>query len=299
MIKAVDLTKNFGSYAALDNVNFEIKDGSIYGLVGSNGSGKSTLLRVIAGVYLTDGGNIIVDGMSTWNNPELKGKIFFLADTPHFFKGACLKEMADFYEGMYPNFSRQRYDYLTSVFPISTTDKIDNMSKGMQRQAALMLALSTCPKYLLLDEAFDGLDPVMRGVLKSLLLDGIEKTGMTAIIASHNLRELEDLCDHVGLLHKGKVIFSNNLEELRGNIHKVQAAFKVLPPEIKFDGLNILKAEKTGSLVSMVIRGEEEEIMEKINSLNPIFAETVEPTLEEIFIYELEVEGYDIKNILK
>lgn len=299
MIKAVDLTKKFGSYAALDNVNFEIKDGSIYGLVGSNGSGKSTLLRVIAGVYFTDGGNIIVDGMSTWNNPELKSKIFFLADTPYFFKGANLKEMADFYEGMYPNFSRERYDYLTSVFPLSTTDKIDNMSKGMQRQAALMLALSTCPKYLLLDEAFDGLDPVMRGVLKSLLLDGIEKTGMTAIIASHNLRELEDLCDHVGLLHKGSVIFSNNLEELRGGIHKVQAAFKVLPPEIKFDGLNILKAEKTGSLIQMVIRGEEEEIMEKINSLNPIFAETVEPTLEEIFIYELEVEGYDIKNILK
>ena len=299
MIKAVDLTKNFGSYAALDNVNFEIKDGSIYGLVGSNGSGKSTLLRVIAGVYFTDGGNIIVDGMSTWNNPELKSKIFFLADTPYFFKGANLKEMADFYEGMYPNFSRERYDYLTSVFPLSATDKIDNMSKGMQRQAALMLALSTCPKYLLLDEAFDGLDPVIRGVLKSLLLDGIEKTGMTAIIASHNLRELEDLCDHVGLLHKGNVVFSDNLETLRGGIHKVQAAFKTLPPEIKFDGLNILKAEKTGSLVSMVIRGDEEEIMEKINSLNPIFAETVEPTLEEIFIYELEVEGYDIKNILK
>ncbi len=299
MIKAVNLTKKFGDYAALSNVNFEIKDGSIYGLVGSNGSGKSTLLRVIAGVYFTDGGDIIVDGMSTWNNPELKGRIFFLADTPYFFRNSNLAEMADFYEGMYPNFSRERYDYLTSVFPISTKDKIDNMSKGMQRQAALMLALSTCPKYLLLDEAFDGLDPVMRGVLKSLLLDGIEKTGMTAIIASHNLRELEDLCDHIGLLHKGKVLFSDNLETLRGGIHKVQAAFKVLPPEIKFHGLNILKAEKTGSLVQMVIRGEEEEILEKINSLNPIFAETVEPTLEEIFIYELEVEGYDIKNILK
>ncbi len=299
MIKAVNLTKKFGDYAALDSVNFEIKDGSIYGLVGSNGSGKSTLLRVIAGVYFPDGGDIIVDSMSTWNNPELKSKIFFLADTPYFFKHSNLAEMADFYQGMYPDFSRERYDYLTSVFPISTKDKIDNMSKGMQRQAALMLALSTCPKYLLLDEAFDGLDPVMRGVLKSLLLDGIENTGMTAIIASHNLRELEDLCDHVGLLHKGNIIFSDNLETLRGGIHKVQAAFKVLPPEIKFHGLNILKVEKTGSLLQMVIRGEEDEILEKINSLKPIFAETVEPTLEEIFIYELEVEGYDIKNILK
>lgn len=299
MIEAVQLTKKFGNHAALDAVSFQIEDGSIYGLVGSNGSGKSTLLRLIAGVYYPDGGNIIVDSMSTWNNPELKSKIFFLADTPHFFKNANLKEMADFYESMYPTFNRERFGYLTGVFPISLTDKIDNMSKGMQRQAALMLALSVEPKYLLLDEAFDGLDPVIRGVLKALLLDGAEQTGMTTVISSHNLRELEDLCDHVGLLHKGHVVFSDHIDLLRGGIHKVQAAFKVVPPEIKFGGLHILKAERTGSLLQMVVRGSEEEIMQKINALDPLFAEIIEPSLEEIFIYELEVEGYDLQDILK
>ncbi len=299
MIKTFELTKKFGSFTALDRLNLEFKDGAIYGLVGSNGSGKSTLLRVIAGVYYPDDGALEVDGDSTWDNPETKGQIFFLADQPHFFKNANLNEMASFYEGLYPNFSRERFDRLSTVFPISRTDKIDNMSKGMQRQAALMLALSVNPKYLLLDEAFDGLDPVMRNVLKNLLIDGIENSGMTAIISSHNLRELEDLCDHITLIHKGHIIVNDNLEAVRGNTHKLQAAFKTVPTEIKWNGLDILKAERTGSLVRMVIRGNIDEIMEHINSLEPIFCEVIEPSLEELFIYEMEVEGYDVGNILK
>ena len=299
MIKTVDLTKKFGDFCALDKLNLEIKEGCIYGLVGSNGSGKSTLLRIIAGVYYADGGTIAVDNYSVWNNPEIKSKIFFLADLPHFFKSANLKEMANFYEGMYSSFSRERFDYLSSVFPLDNSAKIENMSKGMQRQAALILALSANPKYLLLDEAFDGLDPVMRNVLKNLLIEGIENSGMTAIISSHNLRELEDLCDHVALIHKGKIVFNDGLEKIRGNTHKIQAAFKLLPPEIKFNGLNIMKAEKTGSLIQMVVKGELEEIMERINSLEPIFAEAIEPSLEELFIYEMEAEGYDVKKILK
>lgn len=298
MIKVFNLTKEFEKHKALDNLNFEILDGCIYGLVGSNGSGKSTLLRLLSGVYYADSGNISVDGYAVFNNPEVKSNIFYLPDTPYFFKNANIKEMAKFYEGMYPTFDQERFKYLTEVFPISITDKIDNMSKGMQRQAALMLALSTNPKYLLLDEAFDGLDPVMRKVLKSLLIDGIEKTGMTAIIASHNLRELEDLCDHISLLHSGKLIFSKSLENVCGSIHKVQAAFKSLQPEIKFEGLDILKCERTGSLMQMVISGDKDDIMEKINSLNPIFAEILQPTLEEVFIYEMEEQGYDVKNIL-
>lgn len=298
MIKIVNLTKKFRSYSALDSVNAEILDGCIYGLVGSNGSGKSTLLRMLSGVYYPEGGSISVDGYAVFNNPELKSRIFYLPDSPYFFKNANLSEMAAFYEGMYPAFDRKRFEYLTTVFPISTTDKIDNMSKGMQRQAALMLALSASPKYLLLDEAFDGLDPVMRSVLKSLLIDGIENTGMTAIIASHNLRELEDLCDHVALIHSGRILFSDSLENIRSGVHKVQAAFKTLPPEIKFSGLKIIKCERTGSLMQMVISGDEGEIMERINSLDPIFSEIVEPTLEEIFVYEMEAVGYDIKNIL-
>ena len=207
--------------------------------------------------------------------------------------------MVGFYEGMYESFSRERFKRMSEIFPISLTDKIDNMSKGMQRQAALMLALSCNPKYLLLDEAFDGLDPVMRNVLKSLLIDGIENSNMTAIISSHNLRELEDLSDHITLIHKGHIVASGALEEIRGQTHKIQAAFKVLPPEIKWDGLNIMKAEKTGSLIQMVIKGDLEEIMAHINSLDPIFCEAIEPSLEELFIYEMEVEGYDVGNILK
>ncbi len=299
MIKTFELTKKFGSFTALDHLNLEFHDGAIYGLVGSNGSGKSTLLRVIAGVYYADDGALEVDGDSTWDNPDAKGKIFFLADTPHFFKNASLNEMAVFYESIYPSFSRERFEHLSGVFPISRTDKIDNMSKGMQRQAALILALSVNPKYLLLDEAFDGLDPVMRNVLKNLLIDGIENSGMTAIISSHNLRELEDLCDHITLIHKGKVVVSGNLEAVRGSTHKVQAAFKTVPAEIRWNGLNIMKAERTGSLIQMVIKGNLDEIMAHINSLEPIFCEVIEPSLEELFIYEMEVEGYDVGNILK
>lgn len=298
MIKFLNLTKKFSNYTAIDLISAEIKDGCIYGLVGSNGSGKSTLLRIISGVYYPDDGDISVDGYSVWNNPEIKSKIFYLPDTPFFFKNANLREMANFYEGMYASFSRERFDYLTRVFPIKTEDKIDNMSKGMQRQAALMLALSTNPKYLLLDEAFDGLDPVMRNVLKAILIDGMENNGMTVIIASHNLRELEDLCDHISLIHEGRIIFNDSLETVRNNVHKVQAAFEKIPPEIKFDGLKILKVEKTGSILQMVVNGDGEEIMQKINQLNPIFSEIIEPTLEEIFIYEMEAAGYDTKNIL-
>ena len=298
MIELINLTKKFGDFTAVNEVNAKIEDGCIYGLVGSNGSGKSTLLRLLSGVYYPDGGNISVDGFEVFNNPVLKSQIFYLPDSPYFFKNATIKEMAEFFEGLYPTFDRARFDHLKSVFPISTTDKIDNMSKGMQRQAALMLALSTNPKYLLLDEAFDGLDPVMRSVLKELLIDGIETNRMTVIIASHNLRELEDLSDHIALIHQGQLLFSDSLEDVRSNFHKIQAAFKVLPPEIKLHDLDIIKCEKMGSLLQMIIRGDETEIMQKINSLEPIFAEVIEPTLEEIFIYEMEAVGYDIKNLL-
>lgn len=298
MIELINLTKKFGDFTALDEVSAKIENGCIYGLVGSNGSGKSTLLRLLSGVYYPDGGNISVDGFEVFNNPELKSQIFYLPDAPYFFKNATIKEMAEFFEGLYPTFDRARFDHLKLVFPISTTDKIDNMSKGMQRQAALMLALSTNPKYLLLDEAFDGLDPVMRSVLKELLIDGIETNRMTVIIASHNLRELEDLSDHIALIHQGHLLFSDSLDDVRSNFHKIQAAFKVLPPEIKLHDLDIIKCEKMGSLLQMIIRGDETEIMQKITSLEPIFAESIEPTLEEIFIYEMEAVGYDIKNLL-
>ncbi len=298
MIQAVELVKKFEDKAALDGVDFQIEKGSIYGLVGANGSGKSTLLRVIAGVYMPDGGNIIVDNMKVFNNPELKEKICYLPDTPFFIHQSNLNEMARFYEGLYCSFSRERFEYLTGVFPLDKKAKIANMSKGMQRQAALILALSCCPKYLLLDEAFDGLDPVMRKVLKSLLIEGIEGGGMTAIIASHNLRELEELCDHVGLIHNGKIIFNDTIEGLKGNLHKVQIAFERIPDTSVFDSLDVLSIERMGSLLNLAVRGDAQKIESFLKKLNPVFMEILPPTLEEIFIYELEVTGYDVQEII-
>lgn len=298
MIKILNLTKKFGGFTALSGISAEFSPGCIYGLVGSNGSGKSTLLRLLSGVYYPDGGSILFEGFGIFNNPEIKSRIFYLPDTPFFFRGANLKEMADFYKGIYPTFDPRRFSELSNIFPISLTDKIDNMSKGMQRQGALMLALSVRPKLLLLDEAFDGLDPVMRGVLKNLLIDSVCESETTTIIASHNLRELEDLCDNISLIHSGRLIFNEEIETVRGNIHKVQAAFETFPTESQLSGLDIKKCQRVGKLYQMVICGDEFEIMSRINWLNPLFAEIITPTLEEIFIYKMEEEGYDIKNIL-
>ena len=217
MIEAVNLTKNFLTKTALDAVNFTIKDGSIYGLVGSNGSGKSTLLRLISGVYTPDGGDIIVDGMRVFDNAELKSKICYLPDNPFFIHQANINDMVKYYKMLYPTFDTERFEYLSGVFPLDPKARIATMSKGMQRQAALMLALSVNPKYLLLDEAFDGLDPVMRKVLKSLLAEGVSD-GMTAIIASHNLRDLDELCDTVGLLHNGKILFNDEIDAVLSEI---------------------------------------------------------------------------------
>lgn len=298
MIIAKALTKKFDDKIALDSITLTIPDGCVYGLVGSNGSGKSTLLRLISGVYMADDGEICVDGKSCFNNPVIKSQIAFLGDTPYFLPQSDLKEMADLYHSMYPDFDYEIYNHLLTVFPLNPKARLSTFSKGMQRQAALILALSTNPRYLLLDEAFDGLDVVMRKVLANIVMDGVEKRGMTAIIASHNLRELENVCDSVCVIHNGKIISNGNIESLRGNMHKIQVAFSTVPEMSVFDSLYVMKAERTGSLLSLVVRGNEDEIMQFINGLSPLYAECIEPTLEEVFVYELEVIGYDVKNIL-
>lgn len=298
MITAESLFKNFDGFCALKGVNFTIDDGSIYGLVGSNGSGKSTLLRLISGVYKADGGSLTVDGDEVFNNPLAKSKIAFLGDTPYFLPQSDLNDMARFYSSLYPGFDYGEYKRLLGIFPLNCRAGLSGFSKGMQRQAALILALSLHPKYLLLDEAFDGLDVVMRRVLANLIIEGSQDKGMTVIISSHNLRELEDLCDHIALIHEGNMLVSGSIENLVGNIHKIQAVFSAVPEASVFDKLNVLKFERSGSLVQLVVRGDENEIMGYINKLSPTFAESIEPTLEEIFVYELEVMGYDVKNIL-
>lgn len=298
MIEIKNLSKSFEGIKALDNIDFSIEEGSIYGLVGSNGSGKSTLMRLISGVYAADGGEIMVDGQESLDNPTVKSQILFVGDTPYFLAQSNLKEMARLYEAMYDNFSWDTYNYLLTVFPLSQKAKLTSFSKGMQRQAALILALASKPKYLLLDEAFDGLDVIMRRVLANLLMENVEKNGMTAIIASHNLRELEDICNHIGFIHNGKLILGGQTDDVKNNIYKVQVAFKNAPEEKVFNDFDLIKIERTGSIYQIVVRGEKDEIMRRINSLFPVFAECIEPTLEEVFIFELEEKGYDIKNIL-
>ena len=297
MLTALNLSKTFENTKALDKVSFEIEDGCVYGLVGSNGSGKSTLLRTISGVYKPDEGLVGIDGIGSFNNPAVKSQIAFLGDTPYFLPQSNLKEMARFYKATYKNFDTAVYKRLLTVFPLSETARLSTFSKGMRRQAALILMFATAPRYLLLDEAFDGLDVVMRKTLSNIIIDCTEKYGTTVIIASHNLREIEDMCDHISLLHEGKLIADGGIDDVRGKIHKIQAVFDSMPDDGAFGGMDIMKTERSGSIISLVAKGEKEEIIKVIEALNPKFYECIDVTLEEAFIYELEVKGYDIKSI--
>lgn len=299
MININNLSKVFDDGTrALNKINININDGTVFGLIGSNGSGKSTLMRILSGVYTPDGGEALIDGQVPFNNLAVKKQVFYVPDTPYFIHQATLYEMACFYKTVHPSFSDERFEYLSNIFPLNVQQRITNMSKGMQRQAALMLALSCMPKYLLLDEAFDGLDPVIRQVLKRLIADAIATQGTTTIIASHNLRELEDLCDHIGLLHKGDLLLDRTLDELKTTLHKTQIIFSADNiPDLRAN-FDVLSLHQQGSVFNAVLRGERGEIESKIRGLNPIFFEMLPPTLEEIFIYELQAVNYDYNIIL-
>lgn len=298
MIQVERLTKKFQTYTALNQISVSVQPGSVFGLVGSNGAGKSTLLRTIAGIYKPDSGTVAIDGTPIFEHPNVKNDIFFISDFPYFIPQSNMKEMAKFYASMYSNWSHERYRELCSLFPIEEKMKISSMSKGMQRQVALICALSTQPKVLLMDEIFDGLDPVMRQLLKKLLAREVSERNITAMIASHNLRELEDVCDHVGLLHQGGVVFEQELDGLKLNLHKLQAVFKPMISMDVFSDLDILKFDMKGSLINMVIRGDKGVISRRIEALKPVYFEMLPLTLEEVFISEMEVSGYDIDKII-
>lgn len=301
MIEISSFTKKFGQKVALDAITFHISEGSIFGLVGSNGAGKSTLLRSISGIYRPDGGTILVNDKQPYENPEVKSHICFVPDFPYYMLQASLSTMADLYRRMYSSWNEEFYLQMCSMFKLSRKQKLHNMSKGMQRQAALICALATMPDVLLLDEVFDGLDPVMRQLLKRLISDQVAERNMTVIIASHNLRELEDFCDHVGLIHQGGVIFEQELDALKLGIHKVQAVFQ--PPLDEPDltelrtRLPIVRLEQRGSMISFVAKADEETIQHVLNERDPIFSETLPLSLEEVFISEMEVAGYDLDKI--
>ena len=298
MIQVERLTKKFQTYTALNQISVSVQPGSVFGLVGSNGAGKSTLLRTIAGIYKPDSGTVTIDGTPIFEHPNVKNDIFFISDFPYFIPQSNMKEMAKFYASMYSNWSHERYRELCSLFPIEEKMKISSMSKGMQRQVALICALSTQPKVLLMDEIFDGLDPVMRQLLKKLLAREVSERNITVMIASHNLRELEDVCDHVGLLHQGGVVFEQELDGLKLNLHKLQAVFKPMISMDVFSDLDILKFDMKGSLINMVIRGDKGVISRRIEALKPVYFEMLPLTLEEVFISEMEVSGYDIDKII-
>ena len=298
MITTTSLTKKFDDFIALNDFSANIPDGCIYGLVGSNGSGKSTLLRLISGIYRPDGGSIEIDGQAPYENNAVKTQIFHVSDELYFFPGARLDDMASFYEQMYCGFDRETYKEMCGRFPIDPKKKIATFSKGMKRQVSLILGLSCRPKYLLLDEAFDGLDPVIRIGFRKLLADQMASRDLTVVIASHNLRELEDLCDYMGLLHQGKVIFQREIDQAKLGFCKVQAGFHEIPADEAFAPLDVMRKDHAGSVVRLIVRGASGDVQQYLRTLNPLFVETIPLTLEEVFIHEMEAVGYDYNKII-
>ncbi len=299
MIELNKLTKKFDKVTALDNMSLSVSNGSVVGLVGSNGSGKSTLLRILAGVYQPNSGEVLIDGQKLFDNPAAKGQCYFIPDFPYFYNNSTINNTAFLYRKLYPNWSEEQFARFCTVFPIDSNARIINMSKGMQRQAALILALSTCPRYLFLDEIFDGLDPVVRHLLKKILIDHVAEHNMTVIIASHNLRELEDLCDRICLMHRGHMLMERDIDSLRMCFRKVQVAFSQVPdkPNI-FEGINVINVWRNGNVFNVTIRGTEEDFMPQLNALNPAYISAMPLTLEEIFISEMGAAGYDINSII-
>lgn len=299
MIEVTNISKSYADILAVDRVSVQMREDTVFGLIGTNGAGKSTVLRMIAGVLKADEGSITVDGIPVFDHVEAKKRIFFIADEPYFFANANAMEMEKYFSTVYGEFRREDfYRYLES-FGLDKKRKINTFSKGMKKQLALLCGICSGARYLLCDETFDGLDPVMRQGIKSIFAKEMENRGLTPIIASHNLRELEDICDHVGLLHKGGVLLSKDLEDMKCNIQKVQCVFSTEEDKKKgMEGINIIKKEERGSLHTLTVRGSREEIIGHFATVDTVFFEALPLSLEEIFISETEVAGYDVKKLI-
>ena len=298
MIEVNQCSKKFGMLQAVNKVSLQIGNREVFGLVGSNGAGKSTLLRMMAGIIRGDEGNILVDGTDVYENEKAKSSIFYIADDSYFPANFTPREMAVYYKNVYPSFRMQKYEKLMRQFHLDERGKINRFSKGMKKQLLVILGIAAGTKYMLCDETFDGLDPVMRQAVKSLFAAEIMNRDFSPVIASHSLRELEDICDHVGLLHQGGILLSQDLEELKFHIHKVQCVLSDSQKEKELaKELDVLSIQHQGSLLLITARGTRTEIMERIQAKKPLFCEILPLTLEEIFISETEVAGYEIKNI--
>ena len=297
MIEVKNLSKSFDGSPALQGLQLEVPKGSVYGLVGPNGAGKATFLRCLAGVYRPDEGEILIDDMPVFENPDLKKRIAYIPDDLYYFVSASLKDMKAFYKGFYPTFDQQLFDKLSAVFPVDQTRPIRHLSKGMQKQAFFWLALSLRPEILLLDEPVDGLDPVMRRQLWSLILSDVEQSGVTVVVSSHNLRELEDVCDHVGVMDHGKLLLQRALSQLQEDFVKLQVVFRPEKAALP-DDLPILHHSVTGKVNTFILRAGEERVAQAVRELDPIFYDILPLTLEEIFIYELGGADYAVKDII-
>ncbi len=297
MIEVKNISKNFGAVRALSELSMNVPKGSIYGLVGPNGAGKTTIINHLMGVYKPDAGSVMIDGENVWENTALKKRVLCINDEWYFYPSFSMKEMAKLYAGLYPDFNRERYEKLSEILPIDENRQIRRFSKGMKKQVAFRLVLSCLPEVLILDEPLDGLDPVMRKQIMNVIISDVAERQMTVLVSSHNLRELEDICDYVGIIHKGSLVAEKPLEDLKGNICKIQIAFDgEFPEELKSD--MILHTSKVGSVYTVIIKGDADKFEEKAKSFSPLVFDKVSLTLEEVFIYELGGLGYDFKQIV-
>ncbi len=298
MLEARNVVKTFDGFRALDGATLTVPKGTVYGLVGPNGAGKSTIIRHFTGVYRPDSGEVLLDGQPVYENPDVKRRLTVIGDDWYYFPQASIAEMAKLYAGMYPNFSWERYAKMKEVFPLNDKQMIRRMSKGMQKQAAFWLTMCCMPEYLILDEPVDGLDPVMRRQVWSLLLGDVAERGTTVLVSSHNLRELEDVCDHVGIMAKGKVHLERSLSDLQDNTVKLQVAYATeeeptLPAE-----LQVLHRSRVGRVYTYIMRGNMEHICRRMQITQPILLEAIPLTLEEIFIYEMGGADYAVRDIV-
>ena len=296
MIEVRNLRKTFDGFVALDDLSLTVPDGAVYGLVGPNGAGKSTVIRHITGILRPDSGTVAVGGRPVYENPAVKAEIAYIPDDVFYFPSASLTDMKKFYSGIYPSFDAELYEKLRAEFNLDPKSQLRRFSKGMQKQAAFLLTISSRPRVLILDEPVDGLDPVMRRQVWSLLMQDVSQRGTTVLVSSHNLRELEDVCDHVGILHKGKMLLERTLDELQDNVVKAQVVFREgsdLPESLK-----TLHRSRNGKVETIIIRGSQEQVNAELAAVNPIFYDLVPLTLEEVFVYELGGVDYEIKNVI-
>ena len=292
MLEMQHITKTFGGFRALDDLSMTVPEGAVYGLVGPNGAGKSTAIRHLTGIYRPDSGEVTVDGQPVYENPAVKERIGYIPDDVFYFSTATLEDMRKFYRGMYPKFDDQLFERLYDVFKLPKDSPIRRFSKGMQKQAAFHLTICTRPDILILDEPVDGLDPVMRRQVWSLILSDVAQHGTTVLISSHNLRELEDICDHVGIMDHGQMLMEKSLADMQGATHKIQLVGET--PE----GLDLVHESASGRLKTLIVRGEAEEISAILEKANPAYFDILPLSLEEIFIYELGGVNYEVKDIL-